>query len=74
MPADLEFTVQASWSGTGREGHGAIASGGQSIRYSDPSTMGGKGTGTSPEELFVAAVGACYSGTVPSDLRKTTQG
>ena len=64
LQQDLDFTVRSSWSGTGRSGLGTIASGGQSITYSVPAAMGGQGTGTSPEELLVAAVSACFSGTL----------
>ncbi len=38
--------------------------GDQRVRCSAPSTMGGKGVGTSPEELLLATVTSCYSGTL----------
>lgn len=62
--SDLTFGIQARWAGTGIHGEGKIETGGQVIRYSAPATMGGKGVGTSPEELLLAAVTACYSGTL----------
>lgn len=62
--ADLTFTVAAEWAGTGTEGEGNIRAGGQVIRYSAPAEMGGKGTGTNPEELLLSAVTACYSATL----------
>ena len=62
--AELAFHVSAVWIGTGREGSGTLSMGGQRIAYSAPDTMGGKGEGTSPEELLLAAVTACYSGTL----------
>ncbi len=64
MPEDLSFSIDASWTGTGREGRGTIRSGGLEIAYSAPASMGGQGSGTSPEELLMAAVTACYSGTL----------
>ncbi len=62
--AELVFHVSAVWSGSGREGSGTLSMGGQRIAYSAPDTMGGQGKGTSPEELLLAAVTACYSGTL----------
>ena len=62
--SELAFQVAAVWSGSGREGTGVLSLGGQSIPYSAPDTMGGKGEGTSPEELLLAAVTSCYSGTL----------
>lgn len=38
--------------------------GDQSIPYSAPANMGGKGIGASPEDLLLSAVTACYSGTL----------
>lgn len=72
--ADLTFSIEAEWTGTGREGEGTIytgGTGGQSISYSAPSSMGGKGTGTSPEELLISAVTACYSGTLFAILKRS---
>lgn len=62
--SELAFQVAAVWSGSGREGSGSLSLGGQSIPYSAPEPMGGKGEGASPEELLLAAVTSCYSGTL----------
>lgn len=62
--ADLNFAVGAVWSGTGGEGSGTLFLSGQAVPYSAPDTMGGRGDGTSPEELLLAAVASCYSGTL----------
>jgi osmotically inducible protein OsmC len=62
--ADLSFSIRAEWAGSGREGEGVMETGGEHLRYSAPSSMGGKGVGTSPEELLLAAVTSCYSGTL----------
>jgi peroxiredoxin-like protein len=61
---DLNFDIHASWSGLRRQGEGRISTGGQEVVYSGPASMGGQGKGTSPEELLVSAVTACYSGTL----------
>ncbi len=60
----LEFSVNVEWSGSGRDGEGAVRTGGQRVAYAAPASMGGKGTGSSPEELLLAAVGSCYSATL----------
>ena len=52
------------WSGKGTEGQGFVTLGEQSMLYAAPASMGGKGVGTSPEQLLIAAVSACYSGTL----------
>lgn len=62
--ADLTFNVAAEWSGRGRQGEGTMHAGEETIHYSGPANMGGKGSGTNPEELLLAAVTACYSGTL----------
>lgn len=68
--ADLRFATQLQWQDTGREGEGIADLGDGQVTYSAPQSMGGKGVGTSPEELLIAAVGACYSGTLFGVLRK----
>ena len=70
MSEDIDFMIHSSWSGTGRSGIGTIYSGSQSITYSAPASMGGQGAGTSPEELLIAAVSACYSGTLARILQQ----
>lgn len=68
--ADLIFSTELQWQGTGREGEGKIKLGDFSASYAAPASMGGKGVGTSPEELLIAAVSTCYSGTLFGVLRK----
>lgn len=68
--ADLTFEISAKWAGTGRTGEGRLTTGGKEITYSAPASMGGKGVGTSPEELLMSAVTACYSGTLFYGLQK----
>ena len=69
--ADLRFSTEMNWGGTGREGEGIVRLGGEQITYSAPASMGGKGVGTSPEELLIAAVASCYSGTLIGVLKKS---
>ncbi len=59
--ADLSFTIDALVHGSGKDREGAITANGETIRYSVPATMGGKGVGMSPETLLLGAVTACYS-------------
>lgn len=61
---DLVFNVTADWSGVGNRGQGTMHVGTDAYDYSAPASMGGKGVGASPEEFLIAAVTACYSGTL----------
>jgi peroxiredoxin-like protein len=67
---DLAFQVTADWSGVGPEGQGTMRIGSEAYVYSAPASMGGKGVGASPEDYLLAAVTACYSGTL---MRLLTQ-
>lgn len=68
--ADLSFSTDLRWQGTGREGQGAVRLRGKEVSYSAPDSIGGKGSGSSHEELLISAVGVCYSGTLFGLLRK----
>ena len=68
--ADLHFGIDVAWQGTGKEGEGVVHAGGHEILYSAPASMGGKGTGTSPEELLLAGITACYSATLFGILKR----
>ncbi len=61
---DLVFSVGARWAGVNKDGEGEMQVGEQRFTYSAPASMGGKGVGASPEDLLLAAVTACYSGTL----------
>lgn len=67
---DLVFNVTADWAGVGSKGQGTMHIGTDTYDYSAPASMGGKGVGASPEDFLVAAVTACYSGTL---MRVLTQ-
>ncbi|WP_052012291.1 OsmC family protein [Alicyclobacillus hesperidum] len=68
--ADLQFSTHLKWRGTGRDGEGVVTLAEDGVVYSAPASMGGKGVGTSPEELLIAAVASCYSGTLFRLLKK----
>ena len=68
--ADLRFSTELNWEGTGRGGEGTVLLASERVTYSAPASMGGKGAGTSPEELLIAAVASCYSGTLFGVLKK----
>jgi peroxiredoxin-like protein len=55
-----EFIQTVSYQG-GRDGCGEIAIAGRELVFASPSSLGGCGKGTNPEELLLAAMGACYS-------------
>jgi peroxiredoxin-like protein len=67
---DLNFPVELRWSGTGRDGVGEIHTDDLTIDLSAPESMGGRGVGTSPEELLVSAVSSCYTATLFGVLRR----
>ena len=62
--ADLTFESKVIWRGRERAGGGIVTTGRQEMVFSAPSSMGGRGVGTSPEELLISAVASCYSGTL----------
>lgn len=70
MP-DLDFDIQLSWSGTGREGAGRISTDDLVLELSAPESMGGRGVGTNPEELLVSAVSSCYTATLFEVLKRS---
>jgi len=68
--AQLTFEVMTRFTGSGREAVGSLETGGQVVPWSAPSGMGGKGEGTSPEELLAGAVATCYTGTLGALLTR----
>lgn len=68
--SDLDFELQLSWSGTGREGVGRIDTDDLVLELSAPESMGGQGVGTNPEELLVSAVSSCYTAALSGVLRR----
>lgn len=67
---DLTFDVELSWTGTGRDGTGAIQTDDLLMELSGPESMGGRGVGTNPEELLVCAVSSCFTATLFGVLRR----
>ena len=68
---ELRFDVELSWTGGGREGAGRIVGDDVALDWSVPAAMGGRGSGTNPEELLVCAVASCYSATLLGVLRRS---
>ena len=54
-----DFVVHTSWHG-GREEIGKVKGDVISEQISIPSSLGGNGTGTNPDEMLVAAASSCY--------------
>ncbi len=69
MP-DLDFFIEATAHGEGKDREGVITVDGHQVRFSAPGSMGGKGVGASPETLLISAVTACYSLTLLAYLKK----
>lgn len=67
---DLNFELELTWSGTGREGGGEIRTDDLALELSAPESMGGRGVGTNPEELLVCAVSSCYTTTLFAVLQR----
>lgn len=67
---ELPFRVELDWSGSGREGAGRIVTDDLELELSTPASMGGRGTGTNPEELLVCAVASCFAATLFNVLRR----
>lgn len=68
--SELRFDVELTWMGNGDEGAGRIHGEDSELEYSVPASMGGRGSGTNPEELLVSAVASCYSATLEGVLRR----
>ncbi len=68
----MKRTASAVWHGDLKSGHGALATYSGVLSYT-PYSFGARfenERGTNPEELLVSAVGACYSATLFSLLRR----
>lgn len=68
--SDLSFSAEIRWESQKGQRMGEADTGGQTVVWSAPASMGGRGVGTSPEELLLCAVGSCYSGTLFGVLRR----
>lgn len=54
-----DFKVQTNWQG-GRDEVGTVNGDVLSEQISIPSSLGGNGTGTNPDEMLVSAASSCY--------------
>ncbi|MGH7666806.1 MAG: DUF2249 domain-containing protein [Candidatus Dormibacteria bacterium] len=68
--ADLTFEVETRWTGAGSSASGSLETGGQVMSWSVPASMGGRGEGSSPEELLAGAVATCYTATLSALLTR----
>ncbi len=64
--SELRFSSELEW--LVEEQAGRVRARGQSLEFSVPRSMGGRGVGTDPEGLLTSAVGACYTATLASLL------
>ena len=64
------YMEHLTWNGTGKNGQGEVTIGGESLTFSGPLAMSGKGVGVSPEDLLIAGVTTCYSVTLFSILKR----
>ncbi|PZR99000.1 MAG: hypothetical protein DLM67_04745 [Candidatus Nephthysia bennettiae] len=62
----MNYASPQGWSGSERQGAGAVETGASAIEFPVPASRGGRGTGTNPEELVASAVGSCYTATLAS--------
>ncbi|MGH7765714.1 MAG: OsmC family protein [Candidatus Dormibacteraceae bacterium] len=67
---DLTFEILSDWGGVGKTGGGHLTASDHSYEFSAPLAMGGRGIGTSPEELLTSAVCACFTSTFFALLTK----
>ena len=54
-----DFVQRVAWQG-GRDGSGQVETGGAQVPISVPAQFKGPGKGSNPEELLLAALGACF--------------
>ncbi|SHM70548.1 peroxiredoxin, SACOL1771 subfamily [Duganella sacchari] len=69
MAAEHAFVCEGKWNGTLMEGEGRLHAGAIEQQISVPAELGGKGRGTNPEELLVAAANSCYLMTLAAILQ-----
>jgi osmotically inducible protein OsmC len=63
MLSKIVYTAAATTTG-GRLGQTRSSDGLLDMKLDKPVTMGGKGLGTNPEQLFAAGYSACFGGTI----------
>ena len=54
------YTAEAVSTGAGRDGRVATSDGSFALDLAVPTSMGGSGAGTNPEQLFAAGYSACF--------------
>lgn len=56
---ETTFTISGTWSGAMADGQGELGGSGLRVVHSMPGDLGGRGSGTNPEELLAAAAASC---------------
>jgi lipoyl-dependent peroxiredoxin len=62
MTITAAYTVGATATGGGRNGHVKTSDGAFDLTMVSPKELGGSGAGNNPEQLFAAGYAACYLG------------
>jgi lipoyl-dependent peroxiredoxin len=62
MTIKVAYTVGATATGGGRNGHVKTSDGSFDLTMASPKELGGTGAGNNPEQLFAAGYAACYLG------------
>lgn len=57
---DALYTAEAISTGAGRDGHVRTSDGRVDLDLAIPTSMGGSGNGSNPEQLFAAGYSACF--------------
>lgn len=62
MPTKIVYSVSATATGGGRDGHTRTHDGALDLDLAPPKEMGGTGEGKNPEQLFSAGYAGCFLG------------
>ncbi|MGH3634798.1 organic hydroperoxide resistance protein [Mycobacterium sp.] len=62
MSIEVVYTAESTATGGGRDGKVTSSDGRLDLETRPPTTMGGSGEGTNPEQLFSAGYAACFLG------------
>ncbi len=71
-PMNILYTATARVTGDGRNGHARSDDGLLDLELRVPTSMGGPGGATNPEQLFAAGYAACFHSALKSQLPATS--